>query len=46
MKEEMRGVIKKQEEVLKRGLEEMRKELKEREEKWKVEREELEGGIG
>lgn len=46
MKEEIRGGIKKQEEVLKRGLEEMRKELREREEKWRVEREELERGIG
>lgn len=39
VKKEMIGRNKKQEEMLKRGLDEMRRELRERDEKWTVERE-------
>lgn len=42
----MRGRIKEQGEMLKRELELIKRELEELEEKWRLEREELETGIG
>lgn len=42
----MRGRIKEQGEMLKRELELIKRELEEQEEKWRIEREELETGIG
>lgn len=44
--EEVRGGIKEQGEMLKRELELIKRELEEQEEKWRIEREKLETGIG